>query len=70
MTKFDPNMTVSEWVNDVYPTILADDSKNNLKECVIKPNEILFFPTNWIHATLNLGEYNFFVSLFLDPQLM
>lgn len=69
MNTFDPNMTVYEWVNDIYPSIIAD-STNDLKECVIKPNEILFFPTNWIHATLNLEKYNFFVSLFLDLQLM
>ncbi len=42
----------------------------NLHECVIQPGEVLYFPSQWMHATLNLEQYNLFVSLFLDPQLI
>ena len=38
--------------------------------CDLQPNQLLFFPANWMHATLNLDSYNVFMSLFLDPQLM
>ena len=41
-----------------------------LYECTIEPGEMLYFPAMWMHATLNLDDYNLFVSLFLDPQLM
>jgi hypothetical protein len=43
---------------------------DNLHECVIHPGEILYFPSMWMHATLNLDSYNVFMSLFMDPQLM
>lgn len=43
---------------------------DSLYECVIRPGEVLYFPPMWMHATLNLDEYNVFMSLFLDPQLM
>ena len=34
-------------------------------DCTIVPGEVLYFPTQWQHATLNLEEYTFFVSVFL-----
>jgi hypothetical protein len=44
--------------------------KDHLFECTIQPGEILYFPSFWMHATLNLDDYNFFFSDFLDSQLM
>ena len=41
-----------------------------LLECVTGPGEMLYFPSNWMHATLNVQEYNVFMSLFLDFQLI
>lgn len=41
-----------------------------LYECEIKPNELLYFPPMWMHATLNTDIYNIFMSLFIDIQLM
>jgi hypothetical protein len=35
-----------------------------LHECTIRPGDLLYFPAHWQHATLNLGEYNVFVSAF------
>jgi hypothetical protein len=37
-----------------------------LFECEIVPGELLYFPDHWEHGTLNTGDYNVFVSLFLD----
>ena len=37
-----------------------------LYECEIVPGELLYFPNHWEHGTLNTGDYNVFVSLFLD----
>ena len=38
--------------------------------CTLHPNEIIYFPTGWLHGTLNLDEYNVFISTFIDPQLL
>lgn len=73
---FHPNMSVMEWIENrrsfEYAIDPAGDSNidRQLRECIIRPGEILYFPANWMHATLNLDEYNLFVSLFLDKQLM
>lgn len=39
-------------------------------ECVLEPGDMLYFPNSWMHATLNLDQFNLFVSVFLDLQLM
>lgn len=38
--------------------------------CIIEAGDILYFPDRWMHATLNNDKYNFFVSLFIDKQLL
>ena len=43
---------------------------SGLLECVTGPGEMLYFPSSWMHATLNVDEYNVFMSLFLDFQLI
>jgi Cupin-like domain len=43
--------------------------RDGLQECVLLKGDMLFFPSGWFHATLNLDTYNVFVSLFLDLQL-
>lgn len=65
--QFHPNMTMQQWYEDVYPLIMDHP---DLYECEIFPGDILYFPARWYHGTLNMQGYNFFVSLFLDPQLM
>jgi hypothetical protein len=45
---------------------VADD----FYECEIFPGDILYFPDQWYHGTLNMAEFNFFVSVFIDPQLI
>ena len=63
---FSPLMSTCEWYTR-YHAQVADDP--NLFECSIGPGEILYFPDRWVHATLNLEEYTFFMSLFLDNSL-
>ena len=64
---FHPDMSVSQWVDNVYSML---DSESKPFECTIRPGEVLYFPDRWMHATLNTEPYNFFVSVFLDEQLM
>jgi hypothetical protein len=80
--KFDPNMTQLEWYETVYPTLSSQlelekekdpqppQQQQRLYECEIFPGDILYFPDRWYHGTLNRGLYNFFVSVFIDPQLI
>jgi hypothetical protein len=44
--------------------------ESQLLECTIGRGEVLYFPSDWYHATLNKESYNFFVSYFLDTQLI
>lgn len=66
---FNPDMTVAQWVSDVHSTFDENPSLKPL-ECVITSGEVLYFPDRWMHATLNTETYVFFVSTFLDPQLI
>ena len=64
------------WVTDVYPTLRPrrteegndddDATPTDLRphECTIVPGEILYFPSQWYHATLNLDPWTVFVSAF------
>lgn len=66
---FNPNFTQASWVSSRF-----EDERKNMQRvlhyCALQPNEILYFPDRWVHATLNMDEYNFFISVFLDTQLM
>jgi hypothetical protein len=66
---FHPDMSVAQWTADVY-SYFEEDSAAKPLECVIRPGEILFFPDRWVHGIMNVEDYVFFVSVFLDPQLM
>ena len=72
--EFDPNITTTEWVERIYPT-LQDKLKESkhastIYDCIIYPNEVLYFPDRWMHATLNQEDYNFFISVFLDKDIL
>lgn len=54
-------------------TVSAEERKalvDELQECTIGQDELLFFPAQWMHATLNTDLYNVFISTFMDPQLV
>lgn len=43
--------------------------RNSIQHCILdEPGQILLFPSGWMHATLNLEDYNVFVSSFIDDQ--
>eukprot|EP00940_MAST-03C_sp_MAST-3C-sp2_P003484 g3484.t1 len=60
---FDPNKSQYQWLWDEYHK-LGDEERLSLHECTIKPGEVLYFPSQWYHATLNIEPYTAFVSLF------
>ena len=74
MLEFDPNVTTTQWVEQIYPNIQDKISRNHqtsvIYDCTIYPNEVLYFPDRWMHATLNENDYNFFVSVFLDKDIL
>jgi len=63
------NITMKEWFDIFYPSQINYNT-SGLYECVIEPGELLYFPDKWLHGTLNIDSYNFFVSLFLDIQML
>jgi hypothetical protein len=83
---FHSNMTMESWHDNIYPYFHSESSlattfkeefipdlealKDHLFECTIEAGQVLYFPSFWMHATLNLEEFNFFYSHFLDSQLM
>jgi len=64
--RFDPNRTTLYWLqNDYDETVPANLSfLGGLYDCVIEPGEVLWFPANWYHATLNIGQ-TVFMSTFV-----
>lgn len=60
---FDPDRSTFDWFKNNYTTI--PDDKRPL-ECLLKPNELIYFPDKWWHATLNT-KTSVFVSTFLSP---
>ena len=54
----------------IYYHNLSFNLFNILPLGVISPGEVLYFPDRWMHATLNLDDYNVFVSVFIDLQLL
>jgi hypothetical protein len=51
--EFHEDQTTLYWLLNVYPYL---SNKALLLECVLGPNEMLFLPSFWWHATLNVGE--------------
>ena len=56
------NMSMATWVKTVLPSL---PNRDLIFDCTISPGELLFFPSQFIHATLNVESYNVFVSLFI-----
>eukprot|EP00892_Ulva_mutabilis_P010741 jgi/Ulvmu1/8039/UM004_0276.1 len=59
---FDPDEPVASWLEHVYPKLPRPEAEV-MEECNIWPGEVLYFPSNWWHAVINLGE-TVFVSSF------
>jgi hypothetical protein len=64
---FNSNQTQLQWLNNVYPSLPSTVSEQ-LYECTIFPGDLLYFPSHWYHATLNLNKFTAFVSTFTDKE--
>lgn len=60
---FHPNRTSLHWL--VYNYTNALDGKDTLYECTLGKNEILYIPKDMWHSTLNIQEFNVFISTFV-----
>eukprot|EP01119_Soliformovum_irregulare_P016416 TRINITY_DN4742_c0_g1_i1.p1 TRINITY_DN4742_c0_g1~~TRINITY_DN4742_c0_g1_i1.p1 ORF type:complete len:273 (+),score=57.36 TRINITY_DN4742_c0_g1_i1:3-821(+) len=58
---FNPNELTLKWLNEVYPQLNAT---HRPLECTLGVNEIIYFPSHWWHATLNIGQ-SVFISVFI-----
>lgn len=50
-----------QWMEYVYPHLPNDEKP---LECTLLPGDVLYFPDQWWHATINLSPYTAFVSTF------
>uniref|UniRef100_A0A915DI89 JmjC domain-containing protein n=1 Tax=Ditylenchus dipsaci TaxID=166011 RepID=A0A915DI89_9BILA len=60
--EFDPDKSTLYWYLNKYPTLSANKIP---LECLLQPNELIYFPDRWWHATLN-SETSVFISTFLS----
>ena len=59
--RFRENGTSSAWLEHEYPRL---PPRKRPRQCVIGPADLLYFPTGWWHATVNVG-ITVFMSTFL-----
>ena len=38
-------------------------------ECTLNPGDLIYFPDQWHHATINLSPYTVFVSTFTTEHI-
>lgn len=62
MHDFAANQSVAAWVATGLAGLRADA---RIQHCTIVPGELVYFPHDWPHATLNLDPYTSFASTFL-----
>jgi len=60
---FDPDNSTLHWYMYTYPNLPRE--KKPL-ECLLRPDEVIYFPNLWWHSTLNV-ETSVFISTFLAP---
>jgi ribosomal protein L16 Arg81 hydroxylase len=61
--RYDPDANTLHWLRHVRPTYSATEVAS-LYECVCGRGDVIYIPSNWHHATLNIGEA-VFMSVFL-----
>lgn len=55
--QFNPRTTSAQWLRDIYRLYFESSSfPITLLECTMRPDEALYVPADWFHATLSLGE--------------
>ena len=61
-----PDLSTRAWVDDVLPTLAG--GRRPRHDCVLGPAELLYFPPQYWHATLNLDAHTVFVSSFASDS--
>lgn len=59
--RFDPNNSSIQWLTYLRPTYTTAEAQR-LLECVCHPGEMIYIPSFWHHATLNIGETVFMAN--------
>jgi len=60
--QFNPRSTSADWVRSIRSSLFTDQNETptnipqNLQECTMKQNEVIYVPADWFHSTLSLGE--------------
>ncbi|CAK9025687.1 unnamed protein product [Durusdinium trenchii] len=67
--QFNASMSQIHWYLEQKPLLEERHLLKNMLECVVHPGEILYFPDNWHHGVVNLGNYTAFVSSFINTDL-
>ena len=58
---FHPDQTSRHWMEYTYTAL---PQRKRPHECTLHPGEMIYFPNQWHHATINLDVYTAFVSTF------
>eukprot|EP00547_Thalassionema_nitzschioides_P001717 CAMPEP_0194213944 /NCGR_PEP_ID=MMETSP0156-20130528/14896_1 /TAXON_ID=33649 /ORGANISM="Thalassionema nitzschioides, Strain L26-B" /LENGTH=309 /DNA_ID=CAMNT_0038942093 /DNA_START=144 /DNA_END=1069 /DNA_ORIENTATION=- len=58
---FDPDQTSRHWMEYTYSELLQEEMP---WECTLDPGDLIYFPNEWWHATINLDSYTSFLSTF------
>ena len=59
--RYDVNATSTQWLERVYPNLTRQERPY---DCTIEPGDLLYFPSDWYHAIVNVGV-TVFMSTFL-----
>ena len=64
---YDADRASRHWMEESYPRIKDEDDLP--WECTLSPSEMVYFPDQWYHATINLDSYTAFVSTFTTEHI-
>eukprot|EP01126_Amoeba_proteus_P047622 TRINITY_DN5451_c0_g1_i5.p1 TRINITY_DN5451_c0_g1~~TRINITY_DN5451_c0_g1_i5.p1 ORF type:complete len:104 (-),score=9.51 TRINITY_DN5451_c0_g1_i5:133-444(-) len=58
---WDPDTTTLSWMLNSFYNLPEQERPS---ECILSPGQLLYIPSGWLHATLNLGQ-TVFISAFV-----
>eukprot|EP00924_Labyrinthula_sp_SR-Ha-C_P001067 maker-scaffold_7-snap-gene-12.44-mRNA-1 protein AED:0.01 eAED:0.01 QI:12/1/1/1/1/1/2/513/292 len=61
---FDPDKTTLDWLKLSLPKYTPNYLEDFI-QCKIEQGDIMYFPADWLHATLNLDDYTVFIATFV-----
>lgn len=68
--KYHPQSASRSNRHTIFGKGLQEHHNTPLYECTLLPGDLLYFPNNWYHATINLDPYTAFVSSFTTEHTM